>query len=141
MFKVFKLFYLFNFILPKIPNWFLYRYCRFEIKLYKIFSKLIYKIYHIGIGAAERTTCESGKSCIQGQCANDHLAPTGTCLYGDHYVSNVPFADLPNTVNLQTSWTSCGDAINIMLSQNMDFVFYCQNFNFGNTCCKTCSSI
>ncbi len=94
----------------------------------------------LGIGAAEKTPCDSGKSCVQGLCVNDPVAPTGNCIYGDDYVSNF---DLPsNVLTLPSTLMTCGAAIDYLISINFDFVYFCQNknFNFGSACCETCNS-
>ena len=97
-----------------------------------------YTVY--GVGAAERTTCGSGQSCIQGQCVNDPLAPTGNCLYGDDYVFNTDFPS--NLITLPSTFTTCNTVISYLTSIKADFVYYCQNkvFNFASSCCQTCAS-
>lgn len=77
------------------------------------------------------------KSCSQGQCVNDPSAPTGTCIYGDDYVSST---DLP--IQLPYPLMKCNDVINYLIANNQDFVSYCQNANYGfsSSCCQTCAS-
>ena len=87
-------------------------------------------------GAMKGTICDSGKSCLNGQCVTNPQAPTGTCLYGDDVVSrNDLVMDFP------TPFMTCRSAIQFLISKGMDPVFYCQSqaFSFKSTCCDTCA--
>lgn len=117
--------------------------------------------YFPGIGAAEGTTCDSGKvidqsidslflkylyldkiilkkMCLSGVCTASSKAPTLTCPFGNDIVVNkqVIFAQLP------TTQMSCDDVFDfIATSLNQFPLSYCSDTNFKSVCCSTCQSI
>ncbi len=94
------------------------------------------------IGAADGTTCASGKVCDRGACVTNSVAPLGDCVFGDDIVDNQNSglnSDLvrgfPNIQN------SCDEIIKYLSSQNLFPIAYClTNTQFALTCCKTCKS-
>jgi hypothetical protein len=77
------------------------------------------------------------KSCSSGQCIADPNAPTGDCIYGDDYVSG---ADINYLVSFTNTYTTCSAAINTLVQNGLDPVFWCNStlFPFGKKCCQTC---
>ena len=94
-------------------------------------------VYTYGYGAAEGTTCGSGKLCSNLQCVSNATAPVGTCLFGDDVVVNglVIGQQLPQT---QMDCESTLDYISANLNQYA--LAYCSDPVFGPTCCQTCQS-
>ena len=90
-------------------------------------------------GAAEGTSCGSGKMCIQGVCTVSAKAPTSDCLFADEPVRSVQFniygITLPNSI------MSCNEVIEYSintLSYTSDDL--CLNSNFKARCCNSCKS-
>jgi hypothetical protein len=75
-----------------------------------------------------------------GKCVYDSSTPNNTCVFGDDIVSSAH--DLNNLVSFPTEYVSCATAINTLLLNGLDPVFWCSSnlFTFKNRCCKTCAS-
>ena len=91
-------------------------------------------------GAAEGTTCGSGKMCIQGICTNSPTAPTGDCLFPDDVLrQSLSYGifgfSLPNAV------MTCQEVIDYTInSLSYSSTSLCSNPSFKNMCCNTCKS-
>jgi hypothetical protein len=74
-----------------------------------------------------------------GACKNDSNAPTGNCIHGDDYASSG--MDLNSLLTFPTQHVSCATAINTLVANKMDPVFWCKSdtFNFKKTCCASCA--
>lgn len=87
-------------------------------------------------GAREGTTCDSGKTCFQGECKENKRAPIGDCLFGDDIVKQEAIG-----MNLPSPQMVCKDVLNHIISISQTPTAYCTNSNFRQICCETCKSI
>ena len=95
-------------------------------------------VFTFGYGAAEGTTCGSGKVCSNLQCVSNATAPTGTCLFGDDVVVNGKVIGDP----LPQAQLDCESTLDYISSNlNQYALAYCSDAVFGATCCQTCKSM
>ena len=91
-------------------------------------------------GAADGTTCASGRICIQGQCTSSSSALTGDCLFPDDVLRQgfsygIFGFRLPNAV------MTCQELIDYTVNTlRYSSTFLCSIPSFKNMCCNTCKS-
>lgn len=91
-------------------------------------------------GAAEGTSCGSGKMCIQGVCTNSAIAPTGDCLFADDLMRSNVFGNFFG-FSFPSPVMSCQELIDYSInSLKYPPGFLCQNSFFKTPCCNTCKS-